>query len=151
MTLKEVKKHFKNAKRVKELSEYKEVEFNHESIHSAIGSFWVNLGDMIAHRNCDGTWELAKIIEYKRPVKWVEVRNHDSRKWKKRIYLTTIEGSDSPFITVCDGYTKEYQAGDDFVHIKWEQMREIPQQKELTMQEIADKFNIEVEQLKIKK
>lgn len=83
----------------------------------------------------------------------VEVRNNESSRWVKRV-LVLIRKVGSINIYYCIADTDNLERSNWIKTITpWNCMREIEEPKvtELTIDEIAQKFNIPVEQLKIKK
>lgn len=84
---------------------------------------------------------------------WVEVRDQDTEKWVKRIFLAKIEGAENPFIAVNANYEDNFLVGRKFSLVPWKQMRPIQREpkREYTMKEIADRMGISVEELRIKK
>lgn len=74
-------------------------------------------------------------------------------KWDEReaIFIAEIEGDIFPYVAVRQEYEGNFLKGEKFLTYQWKNMKPIPQVKEVTMQEIAEKFGVEVEQLKIKK
>ena len=74
----------------------------------------------------------------------VEVKNNGFVGWKKRIYVTTIEGSTAPYICVDNGGSLD----EPFDTTKWEQIRKIKAAYKVTREEIGkllgtDNFEIE--------
>lgn len=80
----------------------------------------------------------------------VEVRGHDGKEWQKRIYLTTVQGAVNPYTCVYGGYEEEFKKGEPFDTARWAQIRKLQPKTILTLQEIADKFGVPVEQLRLK-
>ena len=70
---------------------------------------------------------------------------------RERIFITQIEGDIYPYVAVNFLLEGNFIRGEKFTTVGWKNMKPIPQVKEVTMQEIAEKFGVEVEQLKIKK
>ena len=68
---------------------------------------------------------------------------------REAIFIAEIEGAKYPVITVAYGYEEDFKDGKTFDIAGWSYMK--PYKKEVTMQEIAEKFGVDVEQLKIKK
>src|SRR5690625_3593456 len=56
------------------------------------------------------------------------------------IFIAEIEGGIFPYVSVSQGYEKEFLKGEKFLTHGWSYMKPLPQVKEVTMQEIADKF-----------
>ena len=88
--------------------------------------------------------------EFKRGDK-VLVRDSEESKWTERIYLTTIEGSCFPYITVAEMHAKYFEEGKEFGTSSWKYIKPISEILELTLEQIAEKFNTSVENIKIKK
>ena len=81
----------------------------------------------------------------------VLVRDNDIDEWYEETYITTIEGANYPFVVV-DGYDKEnFKKGEPFDTITYKQIKKKTKKLELTLEEIASKFNVDVKDLKIKK
>lgn len=66
------------------------------------------------------------------------------------IFIAEIEGGIFPIVAVSFWYEEKFNKGEKFLTDQWKNMKPLPQVKEVTMQEIADKFGVTVEQLKIK-
>lgn len=82
----------------------------------------------------------------------VLVRNSDLSKWLKRIYLGTIARAIYPYITYAYNKHKQYSEIEPMPTFCWKQMKRIevkPKETTLTMDQIAEKFGIPVEQLKV--
>jgi hypothetical protein len=74
----------------------------------------------------------------------VQVRDSEHDEWTKRVF---IMGKNGKFF--CWVYNEKTQKE---IYIKpWNFMREIPEKRVITMQEIAEKFNIDVELIEIEK
>lgn len=69
----------------------------------------------------------------------------------KRIFLTYIEGAMYPVQVVYDGYEKPFKDGKPFPNINFKYYKPIPQKTKLTLQQIADKFEIDVNDLEVEK
>jgi hypothetical protein len=96
----------------------------------------------------------AEIIElpgeFKRGER-VLVRDRDDSEWYESIFITKIDGAVYPYVVVSSNYEDEFINGKGFYTTQYTQCKKLPTQKEITMQEIADKFGIDVNNLKIKK
>jgi hypothetical protein len=79
----------------------------------------------------------------------VEVSN-DGKKWEKRVLITTLNKSANlPFVCYADITRLNDIESTDRLFF-WKYMREISSIKELTLQEIAEKFNVPVDSIRIK-
>jgi hypothetical protein len=67
----------------------------------------------------------------------------------KRIFLAYIEGAEYPIQVVLNGYEKLFKNEKPFATTKYQNYKTIPQKTKLTMQQIADKFGIDVNYLEI--
>lgn len=67
----------------------------------------------------------------------------------KRIFLAYIEGANYPINVVTNGYEENFKNGETFATSKYRHYKTIPQKTKLTMQQIADKFGIDVNYLEI--
>lgn len=75
----------------------------------------------------------------------VLVKDDSSEEWLERVFIVDL-GEKYKNRYLCEKVTESH------IFIGWEQIKKLePQVTELTMDEIANKFNIPVEQLKIKK
>lgn len=81
----------------------------------------------------------------------VLVRDRDNSEWYERIFLTKIDGAIYPYVVVVSNYEDDFINGKKFDITRYTQCKKLATEKELTMQEIADKFGINVNDLKIKK
>src|SRR5690606_39274017 len=73
----------------------------------------------------------------------------DGENWHQRIFLAYIEGSSDPVIVVDEGFDSEFLRGCEFdmtVYVYWKPLLE-PEPLDLTMQQIAEKFGVSVDQL----
>jgi hypothetical protein len=76
----------------------------------------------------------------------VQVREHEGEPWNNRVLIKESMGK---FICWDSAETiKEAESGTHMT-IVWRFMREVPEKRVITMQEIADKFNIDVELIEI--
>jgi len=97
--------------------------------------------------------EMSKEVEEWTPKRGelVEVSDGFNGKWSSRIYVTTIEGTTYPYACVDKEDNGLFNNGDVFKITLWTKIRQIkPTHKEVTLQEIAEKFGVEVSQLRIK-
>ena len=82
-------------------------------------------------------------------VRVVEVSN-GGEKWEKRVLITTLNKSvNLPFVCYADITSLDDIESADRLFF-WKYMREISDIKELTLQEIAEKFNVPVNFIRIK-
>jgi hypothetical protein len=81
----------------------------------------------------------------------VLVRDRDDSEWYESIFITKIDGAVYPYIVVASDYKDNFINGKEFVTSEYKQCKKLATEKELTMQEIADKFGININDLKIKK
>ena len=70
---------------------------------------------------------------------------------QERIFLTTIEGSLYPIITVHGSDNDRFNNGEQFAFGNFKHMKPMPTEFEVTMDEIANKFGVDINILKIKK
>lgn len=77
----------------------------------------------------------------------VQVRDNEYDRWYTRVLLMQKNGK---YICWEDAETIE-EAKKEMYTTRWNFMRELPEKKVLTMQEIAEKFGIDVEQIEIEK
>jgi len=86
-------------------------------------------------------------------VRWEEVlvRDNEEEDWKKRIYLTTIDWANTPFVCVSRWYKEEFKEWKPFDFIAWKHIKKIETKKEYSMNEIASSLGIDVKDLIIKK
>ena len=68
-----------------------------------------------------------------------------------RIFLNYEKGTTKPVHVVRVLDVPKFAEGKPYAVAKYQNMKPLPKVKEVTMQEIADKFGVPVEQLKIKK
>jgi hypothetical protein len=106
------------------------------------------------YRYRDVLYHNAEIIEL--PVEFergerVLVRDRDNSEWCESIFITKIDGALYPYVVVISNYEDDFMNGKEFYTTQYRQCKKLPTEKELTMQEIADKFGINVNDLKIKK
>jgi|SRR5690625_3226070 len=98
----------------------------------------------------------AEIITLPEP-EWKPKRGERVLVWNiegheaEAIFIAEIEGGIFPYVTVSFEDEGNFLKGEKFLTYEWKNMKPLPQVKEVTMQEIAEKFGVEVEQLKIKK
>ena len=79
----------------------------------------------------------------------VEVSN-DGKYWEKRVLITTLNKSvNLPFVCYAD-ITSLDDIDLAVRSFSWKYMREVSDIKELTLQEIADKFNVSIDSIRIK-
>jgi hypothetical protein len=77
----------------------------------------------------------------------VQVREHEGEPWNNRVLIKESMGK-----FVCWDKAETIGEAESGTHtIVWRFMREVPEKRVLTMQEIAEKFNIDVEQIEIEK
>jgi len=87
--------------------------------------------------------------EFKRGEK-VLVRDSDGSKWHESIFITKIDGGIYPYVVVDSNYRFDFVNGKKFDITRYTHCKKL-QSKEITMQDIADKFGININDLKIKK
>ena len=77
----------------------------------------------------------------------------DEKYAQKRIALTYVDGAMYPVICVENDNEDDFINGKTFYTAQYTHWKPIPQEQvvELTMDEIAEKFGIDISQLKIKK
>jgi len=77
----------------------------------------------------------------------VQVRDSEYDDWKNRVLIMEKNGK-----FICWGNAQTIEEAESVTHtIVWRFMREIPEKRVITMREIAEKFNIDVEQIEIEK
>jgi hypothetical protein len=69
----------------------------------------------------------------------------------KRIFLAYIEGAEYPIQVVLNGYEENFKNGETFATSKYRNYKTIPQKTKLTLQQIADKFGIDVNDLEVER
>jgi hypothetical protein len=77
----------------------------------------------------------------------VQVRDNEYDRWYTRVLIMKKNGK---YICWEDAETIE-EAKKEMYTTRWNFMREVPEKRVLTMQEIAEKFGIDVEQIEIEK
>src|SRR5690625_2701815 len=98
----------------------------------------------------------AEIITLPEP-EWKPKRGERVLVWNiegheaEAIFIAEIEGGIFPYVTVSFEDEGNFLKGEKLLTYEWKNMKPHPQVKEVTMQEIADKFGVTVEHLKIKK
>lgn len=80
----------------------------------------------------------------------VLVKSFDGR-WVERIFITLIEDCEEPYVVVCYGEECNFYEGLAVKCVLYKEAKPIQPQTELTMDEIAEKFGIDVNNLKIVK
>jgi hypothetical protein len=68
-----------------------------------------------------------------------------------RIFLAYIEGAKLPVQVVCPIDVEEFKDGSPFATDKFKYYKTIPQKTKLTLQQIADKFGIDVNELEVER
>jgi hypothetical protein len=81
----------------------------------------------------------------------VLVRDKYGHEWHESTFITKIDGAVYPYVVVASNYEGEFINGEKFDITRYTQCKKLSTQKEITMQEIADKFGININDLKIKK
>lgn len=100
---------------------------------------------------CKYNWLVVRsasgFIEPIWPKRWdrVLVRDHESRKRDKAIYLTTIHWAHYPIVCVDGGYEEEYKDGNRFITSGRRHMKPLEETKKLTMQELEKELGYRVE------
>lgn len=69
--------------------------------------------------------------------------------WQKTIFLTEIEGAVNPYFTVEPLHEQEFLNGKFFHVVDWKYMKPIPKKIKITKRQIADKFDIDLNNLEI--
>lgn len=95
--------------------------------------------------------EALKHIVEEHPQRGDEVLvwDDDERKAVKRIFITYIEGSECPVIIVSKYDEVNFKKGNLFSIDAYKNYKPIPQKTKLTLQQIADKFGIDVNDLEV--
>lgn len=78
------------------------------------------------------------------------VKGFDGR-WVERIFITLIENCEEPYVVVSYGDERNFYEGLAVKAVLYKEAKPIRPQTELTMEEIAEKFGIDVNNLKIVK
>ena len=81
----------------------------------------------------------------------VLVWDYNEIKAVKRIFLAYIEGACYQVITVDKGDEEKFKKGDAFSIFPFKHYKPIPQKTKLTLQQIADKFGIDVNDLEVER
>ena len=81
----------------------------------------------------------------------VLVWDDNQRNAVKRIFLAYIKGTKYPVITVINGDEELYKNGDMFGIYFYKHYKLPPQKTKLTLQQIADKFKIDVNDLEVER
>jgi len=85
-------------------------------------------------------------IFYENQERVVQVREHEGEPWNNRVLIKESMGK-----FVCWDKAETIKEAESGTHtIVWRFMREVPEKRVITMQEIAEKFNIDVELIEIK-
>jgi hypothetical protein len=79
----------------------------------------------------------------------VEVRNSEYEDWEPRIFLAEIKGAIYPFQAIVHSHRDRIKTGEAFALSSWKYCRKIEQPTILTLQMIADKFNLPVDKIKV--
>jgi hypothetical protein len=79
----------------------------------------------------------------------VEVRDNERYDWQRRIFLVEIKGAQKPFTVVGGGWEDVFIKGEPFITSDWKYCRKIEKPTILTLQMIADKFNLPVDKIKV--
>jgi len=77
----------------------------------------------------------------------VQVRDYKNNKWSTRVLIMEKNGK---YVCWNKAETIE-EAKKETYTTRWNFMRELPEKRVITMQEIAEKFSIDVEQIEIEK
>jgi hypothetical protein len=72
-------------------------------------------------------------------------------KAEKSIFLAYIDGANYPVQVVANGNDKPFKNGETFATFKYTHYKTIPQKTKLTLQQIADKFKIDVNDLEVER
>ncbi len=151
-TLEEVKEHFKNAKEVRCLSDSKTINLDlmtDKGIHKYSNRIWFDYLTDDGLNSCmlyDGT-ALAEIISYKDEYpKVMLVWDYDETLAVERV----IHSKYNDFYICLTGISnlKELNKAIGVVYCK--HAKDLPTVKEVTLEEVAEKFNVSVENLRIK-
>ena len=81
----------------------------------------------------------------------VLVWDGDENNAVKRIFVSYIEGSYSPVYCVSNGFEKDFKTEKLFHTTNYKNYKTIPQKTKLTLQQIADKFGIDVNDLEVER
>jgi hypothetical protein len=81
----------------------------------------------------------------------VLVWDGDENNAVKRIFVSYIEGSYSPVYCVSNGFEKDFKTEKLFHTTNYKNYKTIPQKTKLTLQQIADKFKIDVNDLEVER
>lgn len=75
----------------------------------------------------------------------------DNEKWaKERIVIAKLPKNTAfPYVTVDYDYEEYFEKGKEYHTSRYKNTKPLPKQTELTMQEIADKFGLKVDEIKI--
>lgn len=65
--------------------------------------------------------------------------------WAERIYLTTIEGTENPFICVAYDYEEKYNDGEFLRYEGWKRIKKLDKKVEYTIEELAKLAGVSVE------
>jgi hypothetical protein len=85
------------------------------------------------------TFEEALVEEWKPTTgERVLVRDNDNTPWQERIFLVEIPQSVEPFVCVAIGEEKDYEQGNLIDTSDWEQIKPLPQNKTVSMDEALD-------------
>lgn len=94
-----------------------------------------------------GDWVKIQVTEIdEKAERWMMVSN-DENKWKKRKVIMFKNGM---YIFWMDAET-ELEVAKTTRTMSWKFAKELPTEVELTLKQIAEKFGVNVEQIKIKK
>jgi len=122
------------------------VEFWDNFTHATIGKYQVDWYKVLTFK------ELLEMEEtsFKRGDRVLVSSNPNATHRHERIYLTTIKWANMPYVCVSNDDEKDFNAWNMFTTTPRECIKPLPVKKELTLQEIADKFGVKVEDLRIK-
>lgn len=75
--------------------------------------------------------------------------SNDGKKWEKGIFAGEIEGAIKPYFSGHSSYKKEFLDKEPFMVTEWKYMKPLPNKTKVTKQQIADKFDIDLDNLEI--
>jgi hypothetical protein len=94
-----------------------------------------------------GFLEKSPTIFHENQERIVQVTDSEYDEWIKRVFIMEKNGK-----FICWDKAQTIEEAESVTHaIAWNFMREVPEKRVITMQEIAEKFNIDVELIEIEK
>lgn len=73
----------------------------------------------------------------------------NSKEWHERFFAGEIEGAICPFQAVSLNFVREFLNNEPFDTFPWKYMKPLPSKTKVTKQQIADKFDIDLDNLEI--